>query len=85
MIQYDCTRCGKNMTMCECYVDTPDASERATGQPGANNWLPEGAMKSFNESISRYLKRHPDLEWMNPRDLEADGTPRDYRDPQEKP
>jgi hypothetical protein len=24
-------------------------------------------------------------EWMNPRDLEADGTPRDYRDPQEKP
>jgi hypothetical protein len=24
------------------------------------------------------------IEWMNPRDLEADGTPRDYRDPQEK-
>jgi hypothetical protein len=40
--------------------EPPAATERATGQRGA-------------------------IEWMNPRDLEADGTPRDYRDPQEKP
>jgi hypothetical protein len=37
------------------------------------------------EALERATGQRGAIEWMNPRDLEADGTPRDYREPQEKP
>jgi hypothetical protein len=37
------------------------------------------------EATERTTVQHGAIERLNPRDLEADGTPRDYREPQEKP